>query len=81
MAIYAKNGMVTSFDVIHNDAPIEDAINMILSGKVRVSGHKPVSLMVVDDYGQLAGVIGEYDILYNLRPDFLNFNAGVDLPW
>jgi len=75
MTIYAKDVMVTSFDTINQDAPIENAINMILNGKIRKTGHKTISLMVVDDYGHLTGVISMYDILYNLRPDFLNLSV------
>jgi CBS domain-containing protein len=78
MTIYAKDVMVTSFHKIHQDAPVEYAINLILSGKVRKTGHKTVSVMVVDDFGQLTGVISMYDILYHLRPDFLNLNINAD---
>jgi CBS domain-containing protein len=78
MTIYAKDVMVTSFDCIHQNAPIENAINMILNGKVRKTGHKTISLMVVDDVGQLAGVISMYDILFHLRPDFLNLSVDAD---
>ena len=78
MTIYAKDVMVTSFPKIHQDAPVEYAINLILSGKVRKTGHKTVSIMVVDDFGQLTGVISMYDILFHLRPDFLNLNINAD---
>ncbi len=75
MTIYAKDVMVASFDKIHYEAPLEEAINLILNGKVRKTGHKTISLIVVDDFGQLAGVISMYDILYHLRPDFLNLSV------
>ena len=78
MTIHARDVMVTSFDRIHQDAPIEDAINMILNGKIRDTGQKTISLIVVDDYGQLVGVISMYDILYHLRPDFLNLSVDAD---
>ncbi len=82
MSLYARNVMVTSFDRIHQDAPIDDAIRMILNGKIRRTGHKTVSLIVVDDYGQMAGVITMYDILFHLRPDFLNLSVDADtLQW
>ena len=82
MTIYAKDVMVTSFDKIHQNAPIENAIDLILNGKVRKTGHKTISLMVVNGYGQLTGVISMYDILYNLRPDFLNLSVDADtLMW
>ncbi|MFO7713643.1 HPP family protein [Desulfosarcina sp.] len=75
MTMYAKDVMVVSFDKIHQDAPIENAIKLILNGRVRKSGHKTISLMVVDDLGQLCGVVSMYDILFHLRPDFLNLSV------
>ena len=74
--------MVKDFDTINMDAPIEDAIRLILDGKLRKTGHKTISLMVVDDFQRLRGVITMFDILYHLRPDFLNAGInGEDLPW
>ena len=82
MTVYAGNIMVTDFDTVNEDAPIQQAISLILKGKVRKSGHKSVSLMVLDAFGQLTGVITMYDILYHLRPDFLNHGIDADvLPW
>ena len=78
MTIYAKDVMSTDFDTIHENAPIEDAIDMILNGKMRKTGHKTISLIALNDCGQLAGVISMYDILYHLRPDFLNYSFGAD---
>ena len=78
MTIYAKDVMSTDFDTIHQDAPIEDAIDMILHGKERKTGHKNISLIAVDDYGRLAGVISMYDVLYHLRPDYLNLSYNAD---
>lgn len=82
MTIYVKDVMVTDFDTIHHNAPVTDVINMILSGKRRKSGHRTISLTVVDDYGQLVGVISMFDILYHLRPDFLNLSLDANyFPW
>lgn len=78
MTIHARDVMVTSFDRILQDAPIEDAINMILNGRIRSTGQKTISLIVVDDYGQMVGVISMYDILFHLRPDFLNLSVDAD---
>ena len=78
MTIHARDVMVTSFDRIHQDAPIEDAINMILNGKIRETGQKTISIIVVDDAGQMVGVISMYDILFHLRPDFLNLSVDAD---
>ncbi len=78
----AKDVMVTSFDTIHREASVDEAIKLILKGKVRKTGHKTISLIVVDDYGQMTGVITMYDILYHFRPDFLNFGLDADdFPW
>jgi predicted transcriptional regulator len=74
----AKDVMVTSFDTINQEAPVEEAITLIHRGKVRETGHKTISLIVVDDFGQMTGVITMYDILYHLRPDFLNFGLNAD---
>ncbi len=82
MTSFAREVMVTDFDKIQTDAPIEEAIRKILDGKVRETGHKTVSLMVVDEYHSLAGVITMFDILYHLRPDFLNYGInGEDFSW
>lgn len=82
MTLRTKDIMVTAFDKIHIEAPVEHAISMILGGKIRKSGHKTVSLMVLDDFQKLAGVITMFDILYHLRPSFLNFGIdGHELSW
>ena len=76
MTLHAKHIMVRNFDTIHMDTPIEEAINKISNGIVRETGYKTISLMVIDDFRKLCGVISMFDILYHLRPDFLNF--GID---
>ena len=50
MTLFAKDIMMNDFDSIHMDAPVEDAVQMILNGKLRKTGHKTKSLMVVDDF-------------------------------
>jgi len=76
MTVYTKDVMVASFDKVHENAPVREAIQLILKGRVRETGYKSVSLVVVNAYKQLAGLITMYDILYHLRPDFLN--SGID---
>lgn len=75
MTIYTRDVMLTAFDYIHQNAPVEEAIQLILQGKTRESGYKIISFPVIDDFGQLVGVISMYDILYHLRPDFLNLSV------
>ncbi|MFH1156452.1 MAG: CBS domain-containing protein [Pseudomonadota bacterium] len=82
MTLCVRDIMVKAFDTIHKDAPMETAIQMILNGRVRETGDKTNSLMVVDDYRKLAGVITMFDILYHLRPSFLNYGInGDELAW
>lgn len=74
MEVFAKDIMVKEFDIIHPKAPIKDAVKKILNGKVRpMTGRKTVSLMVIDDLGNLAGVISMFDILFHFRPAFMNY--------
>ena len=82
MTLLAKDIMVTSFDKINQEALIEEASRMILNGRIRETGHKTISLIVVDDYDHLAGIVSMFDILYHLRPAFLNFGIdGHELQW
>ena len=82
MTLCAKDIMVSNFDTIHMEAPVEEAINKISNGIVRETGYKTISLMVVDDFNKPSGVVTMFDVLYHLRPDFLNFGIyGEELKW
>jgi CBS domain-containing protein len=82
MQLFARDIMTKNFDTIHMDAPVEKAIKMILNAKVRPTGHKTVSLMVVDDGHALVGTISMYYILYHLRPSYLNYGIdGTEISW
>ena len=72
----ASDIMVRDFDSIDENALAAEAISKIFSGKLRRTGYKTVSLMVTDEMHQLVGVITMFDILYHLRPTFLNY--GID---
>jgi CBS-domain-containing membrane protein len=73
MKITAKDIMVRDIETICFDAPLKDAVYKIFHGSIRKTGHKTVSLIVIDEFGKLAGVISLFDILYHFRPDFLNY--------
>ncbi|MCK5349710.1 MAG: CBS domain-containing protein, partial [Desulfobacula sp.] len=73
MKIFVKDIMVTEFDTIRSDETVEKAIQMILNGKVRETGDKTASLMVLDKVMMFVGIITMADILYHLRPTFLNY--------
>jgi len=82
MTVFAKDIMVTDFDTIRADEPIGKAIEKIVHGKTRGTGYKTQSLMVVDDLHKLVGIVTNYDILYHLRPDLLNYGiSGEELQW
>jgi len=82
MQLFASDMMTKNFDTIHKDDPVEKAIKKILNAKVRPTGHKTVSLMVVDDVHALVGTISMYYILYHLRPSYLNYGIdGNELSW
>ncbi len=74
MTLCAKDIMVQDFETIHPDAPVEEAINKISSGVVRYTGYKTFSLIVVDEMQRMCGVVTMFDLLYHLRPDFLNMD-------
>lgn len=82
MSLFVKDIMEKDFDFVNEEAPMEDAIQRIFSGNIRKTGHKTVSLMVIDDLKRLVGVITMFDILYHIRPTFLNFGIeGGELSW
>jgi predicted transcriptional regulator len=82
MKTLAKDIMLTNFETINENAPVELAVYKILHGKVRKTGHKTVSLLVVDNYHQMVGVVSMFDILYHLRPDYLNYGIeGNEISW
>ena len=82
MTLHTKDVMVHNFDAIHLDAPVEEAIYKILNGEVRRIGYKTMSLMVVDDLNKLCGIVTMFDILYHLRPNYLNVGIdGEELEW
>ncbi len=82
MPILAKDIMVTEFDTINHNEPIETAIKMIFKGRVRKTGTKTTSLMVTGDLQEFVGIITMFDILYHLRPGVLNYGLHIeDISW
>lgn len=82
MQLFARDLMTKNFDTIHMDEPVENAIKKIRNAKVRPTGHKTVSLMVVDDAHAFVGSISMFYILYHLRPSYLNYGiCGSELDW
>jgi CBS domain-containing protein len=82
LKVYVKDIMTTRFDTIASDATVEKAIQMIIDGRVRETGDKTISLMVLDKVQLFVGIISMADILYHLRPDFLNYGInGEEVDW
>lgn len=80
--LFAKDIMATEFDTVHSDQPVETAIKMIFRGRMRETGDKTTSLMVVDDNNRFVGIVTLFDILYHLRPGFLNYGVdSKDVSW
>lgn len=73
MQLTARDVMVQDFQTIQPDASIEEAVRLIYKGKVRATGHKTVSTLVIDKFGQLMGILSMFDVLYHLRPPILNY--------
>jgi CBS domain-containing protein len=69
----AKDIMEKDFSTIRPDAPVREAVRMILEGEPRHTGYKPFGVMVTDEIGRLVGMISMFDILYHLRPPFMNY--------
>jgi CBS domain-containing protein len=82
MKTFVKDIMVTDFDTIRSDESVAKAIQMISNGKIRETGDKTTSLMVLDKVKMFVGIITMADILYHLRPSFLNYGvSGEEVPW
>ena len=82
MTDLARDIMVLDFDWVDQDASADLAITKILDGKTRETGHKTVSLMVVNNAKKLVGVVSLFDVLYHLRPAFLNYGIdGSEVSW
>lgn len=69
----ARDIMVTEFNSIHRNASITEAVRLIYKGKVRKTGYKTICTMVTNEFGDLLGVLSMFDILYHVRPTFLNY--------
>lgn len=68
-----KDIMDNKYVTIQPDVPVSKAARMIFNGETRATGYKPFGIMVVDDFCHLLGMISMEDILYHLRPPFMNY--------
>lgn len=73
MQLAAKDIMEKDFLTVNADVPVREAAHLIFEGKVRKTGYKPFGLMVTEPAGTLVGMLSMYDIIYHLRPPFMNY--------
>ena len=81
--IFARDILVSDFDKVYENDPVETAIKKIFSGKIKKTGDKTTGLMVTNEVNHFVGIVTMFDILYNLRPGFLNYHGvdGKDISW
>ncbi|MFZ0450259.1 MAG: CBS domain-containing protein [Desulfatiglandaceae bacterium] len=73
MELVARDIMEKEFLTVNPEASVREAARLIFEGGVRKTGYKPFGLMVTDTTDALVGMISLYDILYHLRPPFMNY--------
>ena len=81
MELTARDIMSPDFDTIRPDASVSEAVKLIFKGKIRSTGYKNISIMVTNELGTLVGVISMLDILYHLRPAFMNYEMDSSPLW
>ncbi len=73
MGLTARDIMESDFIKINKDAYVSEAARLIFYSKPRGTGFKPLGILVVDEMDRLVGVISMKDILFHLRPFFMNY--------
>ncbi len=73
MELVARDIMEKDFLTVNGEVPVREAAQLIFEGEVRKTGYKPFGLAVTDATGTLVGMISMYDIIYHLRPPFMNY--------
>jgi len=81
MDLTAKDLMVTEYKTVRPEALVKEAARIIFGSDIRPTGYKPFGIMVTDDFGRLVGMISMVDILYHLRPPFMNYEMEKPSLW
>ena len=71
----AADVMSRDFDTIHPNASVEELVEKLIDLKVRPTGYKTISVLVINDTDQLVGLVSIFDVLFHLRPPFLNYEV------
>ena len=75
MELIVEDIMSAEFDTVRPDASVEEAVRLIAEAKARKTGYRAISVLVTDEVDQLIGIISIFDVLYHLRPPFLNYEV------
>jgi len=67
MKIIASDIMTTRFHALTPQTPVNDAVKFFKQAN-QEEGRKIFGMMVIDEEGQLVGMISMYDILLFMRP-------------
>jgi CBS domain-containing protein len=67
MKMTARDIMATNFHTLAPQTPVNAAVKLLVRAS-EVEGRRIFGLMVVDDGGQLIGMLSMYDILLFMRP-------------
>ena len=75
MELIVEDIMSAEFNTVRPNASVEEAVRLIAEAKARKTGYRAISVLVTDEVDQLIGVISIFDVLYHLRPPFLNYEV------
>ncbi len=77
----AKDIMVTDFETVHQEALIKEAVPLLYNTRIRPTGFKTLGITVINDMGALVGMLSMFDVIYHLRPPFLNYSQEAITVW
>jgi len=77
MVLTAADIMETKFYTVHPETPIPDAVKAFKQAARKLE-RRVFGMMVVDEEGQLLGMISMYDILVLMRPKHIHIWGEMD---
>lgn len=78
----ARDVMSEEFNTILPSASMKEVIDRLTELGVRSTGYKGISLIVLNEVGQPTGTLSILDVLFHLRPAFLNYEVNsLGLAW
>lgn len=72
MKMVARDIMVQEYEFVRPDDSVRAAVRVLFEAKVRETGYKPFGTLVLDELGRMVGMVSMFDILYHLRPPYMN---------